>query len=228
MHRFDVVQALLDLYQSPSYLEVGVQDGITFHRTHAARKVAVDPVFRFDVDVARQQPENANSAYHQLPSDAYFCGPGVGAAFDVIFIDGLHTFDQTLRDFHNAIGLLKPGGVILLDDTVPNTYAASLPNEVASVRLRQATEPHNRAWMGDVFRLVYFIRDYFPQYSYATLADNHGQTIVWRAQRTASAKPRSVEAVARLEFADVMLHRDELNIAYLADVLPVLTAARRA
>ncbi|OWK31278.1 class I SAM-dependent methyltransferase [Sphingomonas dokdonensis] len=228
MRRFKVVQALLDLYESPCYLEIGVQNGITFHQTHAARKVAVDPVFRFDVDAARQQPENANSDYHQIPSDEYFCSEGANEAFDVIFLDGLHTFDQTLRDFNNALGLLKPGGVILIDDTMPSTYAASLPDQGLSARVRRATEPDNRAWMGDVFRLVYFIRDYFPQYSYATLEDNHGQTIVWKSQRISTSNPRSVEAIARLEFADMIIHRRELNIAQLADVLPELIAAQSA
>jgi predicted O-methyltransferase YrrM len=39
-----------------------------------------------------------------------------GERFDFAFIDGWHTFDHTLVDFFFADALLKPGGIVMLDD----------------------------------------------------------------------------------------------------------------
>jgi predicted O-methyltransferase YrrM len=39
-----------------------------------------------------------------------------GAEFDLVFIDGWHTFDQTLLDMYYANRLIKSGGYIILDD----------------------------------------------------------------------------------------------------------------
>jgi hypothetical protein len=91
-----VLQGLLALFAAPSYLEIGVSKGVTFHRIQARRKVAVDPRFRFDVAAARK--ENPSASYHEVPSDVYF-GTIVdpGERFDVIYLDGLHTAEQTLR-----------------------------------------------------------------------------------------------------------------------------------
>jgi predicted O-methyltransferase YrrM len=39
-----------------------------------------------------------------------------GAQFDLVFIDGWHTFDQTLLDMYYANRLVRAGGYILVDD----------------------------------------------------------------------------------------------------------------
>ena len=39
-----------------------------------------------------------------------------GAEFDLVFIDGWHTFDQTLVDMYYANRLIKLGGYIIIDD----------------------------------------------------------------------------------------------------------------
>jgi predicted O-methyltransferase YrrM len=39
-----------------------------------------------------------------------------GAEFDLVFIDGWHTFDQTLVDMYYANRLVKVGGYIIIDD----------------------------------------------------------------------------------------------------------------
>ena len=41
-----------------------------------------------------------------------------GARFDLVFIDGLHSFDQTLLDLYYANRLIGPGGYIVIDDAI--------------------------------------------------------------------------------------------------------------
>lgn len=41
---------------------------------------------------------------------------GKGKFYDLAFIDGLHTADQTLVDFYYIDRLLRPGGIVVIDD----------------------------------------------------------------------------------------------------------------
>jgi predicted O-methyltransferase YrrM len=42
--------------------------------------------------------------------------------FDVVFIDGLHTYEQVRNDVINSIKFLKPGGWIALHDLLPRSW----------------------------------------------------------------------------------------------------------
>ena len=207
MQRHEVNQRLLDRYADPAYLEIGVDEGATFHAIRAARKVAVDPRFSFDVAAAQADPANAACSYHEVTSDAYFLNVKKPAdLFDVIFIDGLHTFDQTLKDLLNAVACIKPDGVIVVDDVIPNTYAASLPDLDLSRRFWAAVGNHDGSWMGDVFRLVFFVHHYMPFFRYATVLENHGQMVMWRADSPSPGALARVEDIARLQFPEVVLN----------------------
>lgn len=222
MQRSDAVQAILDLYEAPSYLEIGVETGFTFNKVRAARKAAVDIKFLFDLDAARTAVAGQDVHFHECPSDDYFERVVGNDCFDVVFIDGLHTFDQTLRDLLNAIQHLREGGVIIIDDVLPPTYAASLPSLAENVAFRKERGIKMIDWMGDVYRLVFFIRDYLPGFSFATMVENHGETVLWRAPRGLDAAPRSVEQISRLSFADCQLNRDAFNIKPFGEIMEQL------
>jgi hypothetical protein len=79
-----------------------------------------------------------------------------------------------------------------------NSCPRSLPDWQMAVRVRAAVDPWARdlSWMGDVYRLVFFIQSFFQQYRYATIQDNHGQLVVWRDRRAADdVKLRGLETV---------------------------------
>ncbi len=179
--RAQVVRRLLAHYEEPRYLEIGVCTGRTFDRVSATTRVAVDPEFRFD-HAARDEP---GTTYHEITSDEYF-GSVVepGTQFDVIYLDGLHTVEQTLRDLLNALPYLQPRGVIVVDDVRPPTELASIRDrqEFFDVR-RAAGRDDEKAWMGDVFRLVWFVDTFLQQLTHRVIANNHGQAVIWRHRR---------------------------------------------
>lgn len=223
MERATVIQSILNLYEAPNYLEIGVDQGTTFHALQASRKVAVDVRFAFDVAAARSAPAAHNCDYHELTSDAFFATRALSAPkFDVVFIDGLHTFDQTLRDMLNASYVLAEGGTIIIDDVMPSTYAASLPDLDLSRRFWAATNNPDGSWMGDVYKLVFFIRDYLSSFSYATVEENHGQTILWRKSRDTRPDPASVEVISRLQYVDAVMGKAAFQFSPLAGILPHL------
>jgi len=210
--RHQVIQTLLDLYDQPNYLEIGVNKGDTFHSVQAHAKVAVDPKFLFPA--ALRDP---SSEYYEITSEEYFGNHATGRKFDVIYLDGLHTFEQTLRDLISSVICLKPSGVIVIDDVLPNSFHAALPDHAASVAARKHLGISDPSWMGDVFKLVFFIQTYFQLFDFSTVKENHGQLIMWRSARP-SVKHRSIIDFAYLSFADVIMHLSEFRIQPLDEI----------
>ena len=198
--RWQVMRRLTKLYDAPRYLEIGVCRGKTFDKVPAARKVAVDPAFRFDHEaMGAAHPE---AEYHPVPSDDYFSRhAGPDDQFDVVYLDGLHIYDQTLRDLLNALEHLQPRGVVVIDDTVPPTPLAAIRDRADFDAERRRTGSTRNEWMGDVFKVVHFIQAYCPYLSYATIANNHGQTVVWREQRD-EPPARDLAAIHTMTFED--------------------------
>ncbi|GJE60029.1 hypothetical protein MPOCJGCO_2138 [Methylobacterium trifolii] len=216
MLRSDVINQFLKLYDDPDYLEVGVDEGTTFFAVDAPRKVAVDPEFKFALP---PDPERAKGCtFHPVPSDSYFA-QDPGRRYDLIFLDGLHTFEQILKDFTNALACIKDDGIIIVDDVIPSSYHASLPDLALSFELRRRIGQQDGDWMGDVYKIVFLIESYFQSHSFATVAENHGQLIVWKERRPAESLPaRSVEQIGRLGFCDARLS-DAFNLMPCSDIL---------
>ncbi|MBJ7356961.1 class I SAM-dependent methyltransferase [Nocardioides sp.] len=221
--RAQVVRRLVAHYDQPRYLEIGVCEGRTFDRVPAAVKVAVDPEFRFD----HTAPERLvpGTSYHQITSDEYF-GAVVPAEaqFDVIYLDGLHTVEQTLRDLLNALPHLQPQGVLVIDDVRPPTDLAAIRDrqEFFAVRRAQGRDDE-KAWMGDVFRLVHFIDTFCQQLSFRVISNNHGQAVVWRHRRP-QVRERLLSEVGTLTFEQMTLEEDALRLAPFGEIVRELRA----
>lgn len=229
-----VIQRLLDLFEAPKYLEIGVDHGDTFMALRAARKVGVDP--RFNFDARSYASSSAGVECHEVPSDHYFDSVAESSdKFDVIFLDGLHVAEQTLRDLINALCLLKSSGVIVIDDVIPNSYHASLADTGDLIRVREfltVRNPHlakEEDWMGDVYKLPFFIDSFMQQLSYATILENRGQTVVWHQRRLArEVGHRSLEQIARLEFKDLIRAFDVLRLTPFDKIVELVSAAIHA
>ena len=81
--------------------------------------------------------EDDKTRYHQVTSDEYFELRSKSNhksqldVFDLFFIDGLHTYDQTYRDFCNCLGVSKSDSFFVIDDTVPADLYSSLRSHAA-------------------------------------------------------------------------------------------------
>jgi len=115
------INALAAATGARRYLEVGVNKGDTFLAVEMAERTAVDPKFRFDWQAAATPA----TRFHQQPSDAFFAQ--CRDRFDIVFLDGLHVFAQTFRDFCNVLDVTDERSLILIDDTVPDDIYSSWP-----------------------------------------------------------------------------------------------------
>ena len=114
---------------------------------------------------------------------------------------------------------MKPDGTIIVDDVIPASYAASLPDLELSRRFWAATNNPDGSWMGDVFRLVFFVQAYMPFFEYGTVQENHGQMIMWRGVNPSAGPLMPVETISRLQFPSVVLNPEVFNLRPFADIL---------
>lgn len=214
-------------FNATRYLEIGVSGGRTFFTVDVENKVAVDPRFRFDWEP--RQTENVR--YFQMPSDEWFIEHGRSEQFDLIFLDGLHTFEQTFRDFCNALTVAHPGTVFMIDDTVPTDVFSAWPDHREAVNFRRAQALKSglegrvaSAWQGDVYKTIFAIHDFFPTLSYATImGSGNPQTLVWRAGRRGfQTRFNSLEAISRLNYFDFENNVDVMNYCSESEALRLL------
>lgn len=208
---------LAGLRNARRYLEIGVRLGDTFFNVDLPFKVGVDPDFGFDPS-AHEKP---GVHFFSLPSNIFFRKLRTGAlnigtllpvnegeekpAFDLIFIDGLHTFEQSYRDFESSLAFAHDNTLWILDDTVPCDEISAIPDMEQSFRMRRACGDNSEPWHGDVYKTVFAIHDEHPEYSYCTLMGGNAQTIVWKAERSArTPKFSSREVIAQLSFRNML------------------------
>ncbi|MFD1875734.1 class I SAM-dependent methyltransferase [Hymenobacter bucti] len=105
MTRTELLNYFVDQRNLQRYLEIGVSnEQDNFAHIRCGYKIGVDP-----------KPVTT----FQGTSDAFFAQNKT--PFDLIFIDGLHTEEQALRDMTNASQCLASGGLIVLHDCLPPT-----------------------------------------------------------------------------------------------------------
>src|SRR5262245_5812350 len=147
---FDVLRAIHGQLRPRTYLEVGVEEGITLRlASPETRSIGIDP------QPALTAPLNAATTLHTMTSDAYFAGHDVraelgGLPIDLAFIDGMHLFEFALRDFINVEKNASPQSTILIHECYPFD------------RLSAERERKTVFWSGDIWRLVLILRKYRP------------------------------------------------------------------
>lgn len=183
----ELINKLAALYNAKTYLEIGVADGATFHSVNIEHKTAVDPKFAFDVEKYSNQP---GRFYYNLKSDDFFrevereiseSSRDGDFTWDIIYIDGLHTYEQAMRDFVNSLRYTRERTILIFDDTVPSNPWAAIPNLAICAYFRDLAGVVDGSWQGDVFKCVFELRDFWPDFSYATvIGAGNPRTVVWK------------------------------------------------
>ncbi len=149
----DVLQRLHHAIVPRLYLEIGVRKGRSLALARGAA-IGIDPAPEIEVRL----PPTVQVV--STESDSYFDRAEAAQVFDFALVDGLHVFEQALRDFMNIERRSRPGSALLIDDIFPN-------HSLQASRVRQT-----QAWMGDVWKLAEVLRAHRPDLFVAAL-DTH-------------------------------------------------------
>jgi len=163
LNRVRAVQRALDGRVKPVYLEIGVSKGLAFRRISADEKIAVDPEFRLSArSRAQADAKGRVTHYFETTSDDFFANE---AAFleqcpiDVALIDGMHTYEQVVRDVENTVRYLQDDGVIFLHDCNPATELIGRRAESWADFIAQQKGPLViGVWSGDVWKSIVYLR----------------------------------------------------------------------
>lgn len=149
MFYLDFLTRLHEMLRPECYLEIGVRWGDSLALSRC-RTVGIDPAFTITKEL------DAEVALVRTTSDEYFARDEPlrltgGRPFDLAFIDGLHLFEYSLRDFMHAEKHCSTRGVIVFDDILPKNV-----DQAARVR-------HTQAWTGDVYAILAVLARYRPE-----------------------------------------------------------------
>jgi len=197
------------------YLEIGVEQGLTFLQVKCKEKTGVDPCFQFDW---QQHHGKDGIGLHEVTSDSFFSQLPTKAQYDMIFVDGLHTFDQTYRDILHAMRHSHPGTVVLIDDTVPCDAFSTCRDQQQCMNLRQRFgNPQDIRWHGDTYKVVPLLSAFNPELRLLTLMDGgNPQTLLWKPPTSESEDPvrtmQAMWAVQNLAAADYIWFLDNISL----------------
>ena len=208
------------------YLEIGVLHGTTFLDVQIADRTAVDPGFGFDTN----EVANESTRFFRQTSDAFFVNDPLSSSYDLVLIDGLHTFEQVVRDLSNVLLRTHQRAVIILDDTVPDDVYSAEKDARLSYEYRTLDSAPARGWQGDVYKTLFYIHDYFPSLNYRTIMGaGNPQTLVWRAtgvERTPVFD--SLERISRLSYFELQDHLAVLQPATEEEAIALCIAGVQA
>ncbi len=168
-----------------SYVEVGVEEGLTLEAVDLPFRVGVDPRPRFSL---KELPSGV--VIHVETSDKFFLKLDANTTFDLMFLDGLHTYEQTYRDLINSLRHIAHRGFILIDDVVPSDELSSRRDEQEVKDERARRGDPDTLWHGDVFRLMLVLRDHHPELTVRTIVGSgNEQALVWKAVPSTASVP---------------------------------------
>lgn len=187
MNRIDLIHKSLEFNGGKRYLEIGVRTCSNLFKVKCEFKVGVDPAYRLSKkDNLRRMFGLERSRLFRMYSDDFFTSNPQGVlnqSFDVIFIDGLHNYAQSLKDVENALKYLEPNGVIILHDCNPISAARASPVKYSFEELvpkikAGEIEGWDGGWNGDVWKTIVHLRASRNDLSIITIDDDHGLGVI--------------------------------------------------
>ena len=191
--RTDIINSIIKAKGYKSYLEIGVNEGMNFDFIDIPHKVGNDPFWSSD---------------YRMPSDQYFA-ENPDHRYDLIFIDGLHIYEQALRDLQNSLKILNPGGMIVMHDCRPmEAYQAT------DVRIGEGS-----IWLGTVWKAVLHAR-LTKLADISVIGIETGIGIITKRSEVEFIDVGNIihDAIASLKYEFLETHRQEiLNVISLDD-----------
>ena len=186
--RYEIIQETINRKNYKSYLEIGCDQDELFSKIAIDKKIGVDPVSGGTV---------------RDTSDNFF--KKNNTKFDIIFIDGLHEYEQVKKDINNSLIFLNDNGVIFLHDCMPMRF------------IYQAVPRATGLWNGDVWKNIVESRTKSEVDTYVVHAD-YGIGIILKRQNKKILN-LNINNFKKLKFRDYFYnYKEYLNVVYEEDL----------
>lgn len=161
MTRTEIINSLIEKNNYEDYLEIGVntsaQNGWNWKGLKVKNKHGVDPNPDTNTDFI-------------MTSDEFF-EKHISKKYDIVFVDGLHLFEQAYRDIVNSLKWLNDGGIIVVHDCNPTQ------------EITQRRERASDAWHGDVWKAIVKLRMEEVNLTIHTVDTDEGCAIISRGSQ---------------------------------------------
>ena len=191
-YRWDLIKYLINKYNYIDYLEIGCDQDQLFSKIYIQNKVGVDPV---------------SGGNLRKTSDEFF--KTNDKKFDLVFIDGLHTYEQVKKDIINSLDCLKENGVVLVHDCMPDCMS------------KQAVPRYRMTWNGDVWKAIVEFRNSKDIDVYTCYADFGIGVIFKRPNRNLLHYPK--KNYSKLKFEEYFNNYQKLmNIIEYEELMKII------
>jgi hypothetical protein len=179
--RLEIVSETIQRKKFNTYLEIGCIDNQLFNHINIT-KTGVDPFKGGNIKLK-------SCDFFKINKKKYDC----------IFIDGLHTYEQVIKDITNSLNCINQNGIIFVHDCLPNNvYEQNVPRSTY-------------VWNGDVWKAIVEMRTKKDVQTYTINADyGIGVILKKKNQDTLDINETNFK---KLKFKDFYYnHKNWLNI----------------
>tara|TARA_B110000211_G_C13934960_1_gene488904 strand:+ start:75 stop:749 length:675 start_codon:yes stop_codon:yes gene_type:complete len=190
--RTEIIKKIINHKNYKSYLEIGCDLDENFLRINLTDKIGVDP---------------KSGGTHRMTSDEFFFNNK--KKFDLIYIDGLHTYEQTINDIKNSLNFLNEDGIILLHDCLPKKIWNQVVPRIYG------------HWNGDVWKAIVEARTMKNLDTFTIIAD-HGLGLI-RKKKNSNILKDQISDFKKLKFADYYKkHQAYMNPIHYKDLFKLI------
>ncbi len=188
--RSEIIQKIINNKKYKNYLEIGCDRDENFSKIKIENKTGVDPL---------------QGGTLRMTSNNFFIKNNKN--FDLIFLDGLHTYEQTIKDINNSLKILNKDGVIIIHDCLPKKIWNQIVPRIYG------------HWNGDVWKAIVHSRTYSSADTYTCIAD-HGLGIIFKRKNRNQLDLK--KNFKNLKFSDYYEnHKEFMNLISHEELLSV-------
>ena len=179
MKRFDLINFLIERYKYQSYLEIGLDGSKCYSQVKCHSKMSVDP----------KKGATKKGKHYRMRSNDFF--EQNKYTYDIIFVDGLHTYPQSLADVNNSLKILNAGGVVVTHDCNPKSAAAAQEDKTCGT------------WNGTVWQAYAHLRATREDLNMHVVNIDHGCGVIHRGKQKLYTGPYET-------YGDLVEHRNDI------------------
>ncbi len=190
--RIDIIQNIIEVKKYKHYLEIGCDKDENFSKIKIEKKTGVDPL---------------RGGTLRMTSDQFFLQND--KKYDLVFLDGLHTYEQTIKDIKNSVNCLNPNGIIIIHDCLPKKIWNQIVPRIYG------------HWNGDVWKAIVHIRTLNDLDTYTCIAD-HGLGIIFK-RKNKNLLSLNTKSFKDLKFSEYFNnHQKFMNPIYHNKLIEIL------